>query len=203
MRSRFAVGLALLVVSSALALAAPPKRSTAVFAGGCFWCEETAFEGVPGVVAVISGYTGGHVANPTYEQVGSGVTGHAESVQVIYDPDKISYEKLLDIFWHNVDPLQADGQFCDHGNQYRSAIFYKDAAQKQAAEASKAKLEQDPRFRGRIATQILPASKFYPAEEYHQNYCKVNPLRYTSYYQGCGRGTRLKQIWGDEAGGHR
>jgi peptide-methionine (S)-S-oxide reductase len=181
----------------------PANRATAVFAGGCFWCEETAFEGVPGVVAVISGYTGGQVPNPTYEQVSSGVTGHAESVQVIYDPSKISYEKLLDIFWHNVDPFQANGQFCDHGNQYRSAIFYKDEAQRKAAEASKARLEEESRFKGKIVTQIVPASTFYPAEEYHQDFYKKNPVRYHSYRMGCGRDARLKEIWGEAAGGHK
>ena len=202
MKSRLAVGLALFLVSSALALAALPKRATAIFAGGCFWCEETAFEGVPGVVAVISGYTGGHVANPTYEQVSAGVTGHAESVQVVYDPGKISYEKLLDIFWHNVDPLQADAQFCDHGNQYRSAIFYMDPAQQKAAEASKAKLEEEPRFKGKIVTEIVPATTFYRAEEYHQDFWKKNPVRYYSYRAGCGRDARLKELWGAAAGGH-
>ena len=203
MKSRLAIGLALFLVSSALALAALPKRATAIFAGGCFWCEETAFEGVPGVVAVISGYTGGHVANPTYEQVSAGVTGHAESVQVVYDPGKISYEKLLDIFWHNVDPLQANAQFCDHGNQYRSAIFYMDPAQQKAAEASKAKLEEEPRFKGKIVTEIVPATTFYRAEEYHQDFWKKNPVRYYSYRTGCGRDARLKELWGAAGGGHK
>jgi len=202
LRFRLAIGLAFCLVSSALALAAPPKRATAIFAGGCFWCEETAFEEVPGVVAVISGYTGGHVANPTYEQVSAGVTGHAESVQVVYDPDKISYEKLLDIFWHNVDPLQANAQFCDHGNQYRSAIFYRDPAQQKAAEASKAKLEEEPRFKGKIVTEIVPATTFYRAEEYHQDFYKKSPVRYYSYRTGCGRDARLKELWGAAAGGH-
>jgi peptide-methionine (S)-S-oxide reductase len=203
LKSRLAIALVFCLAASSLALASPVKRATAVFAGGCFWCEETAFEGVPGVVAVISGYTGGHVANPTYEQVGSGETGHAESVQVIYDPKKISYEKLLDIFWHNVDPLQANGQFCDHGNQYRSAIFYKDAAQKQAAEASKAKLEQEDRFQGKIVTQIVAATPFYRAEEYHQDFYKKDPIQYKTYRAGCGRDARLRQLWGEAAGGHQ
>ena len=202
MKSRLAIGFALCLVSGALALAEPPKRATAVFAGGCFWCEETAFEDVPGVVAVISGYTGGQVPNPTYEQVSAGVTGHAESVQVVYDPDKISYEKLLDIFWHNVDPLQKDAQFCDHGTQYRSAIFYKDAAQQKAAEASKAKLEEEERFKGKIVTQIVPATPFYRAEEYHQDFYKKDPIRYKTYRLGCGRDARLKELWGAAAGGH-
>jgi peptide-methionine (S)-S-oxide reductase len=202
LRSRAALGFVLCLAWSGLALAAPPKRGTAIFAGGCFWCEETAFEDVPGVVAVISGYTGGRVANPTYEQVSAGVTGHAESVQVVYDPDKISYEKLLDIFWHNVDPLQANAQFCDHGNQYRSAIFYRDPAQQKAAEASKATLEREPRFKGKIVTEIVPATAFYRAEEYHQDFYKKNPVRYYSYRTGCGRDARLKELWGAAAGGH-
>jgi peptide-methionine (S)-S-oxide reductase len=201
--SRLAIGLAFCLVASTLALAAPTKRATAVFAGGCFWCEETAFEGVPGVLAVTSGYTGGHVANPTYEQVSAGGTGHAESVEVAYDPQKISYEKLLDIFWHNVDPLQRDAQFCDHGTQYRSAIFYGDPAQQKAAEASKAKLEEEARFKGKIVTEIVPASTFYRAEEYHQDFYRKNPVRYSSYRAGCGRDARLKALWGAAAGGHK
>ena len=187
-------------VLAAPALAAPNEK--AIFAGGCFWCEESAFEDLPGVVSAVSGYTGGRTTDPTYEQVSTGMTGHAESAEITFDPAKISYEGLLQVFWHNIDPTQSDGQFCDHGSQYRSAIFYLNDAQKRAAEASKAKLEQDPRFRGKIATQIVPASKFYPAEEHHQNYCKVNPLRYKMYAAGCGRAARLKAIWGDDAGSH-
>ncbi len=140
---------------------------------------------------------------PTYEQVSTGRTGHAESAQVTFDPAKISYQKLLEVYWHNIDPTQKDGQFCDHGSQYRTAIFYTSEAQKTAALASKAKLEQEPRFKGRIVTEIVPLTKFYTAEEYHQDYCKVNPLRYTAYYKGCGREARLKEIWGDAAGGHK
>jgi peptide-methionine (S)-S-oxide reductase len=204
LRSRVFVALVLGLVAVAPAFATPvPQRGSAIFAGGCFWCEETAFEGVPGVISVTSGYTGGQKKDPTYEEVSAGGTGHAESVEVIYDPAKISYEKLLDIFWHNVDPFQANGQFCDHGNQYRSAIFYRDDAQRVAAEASKRKLEEDPRFRGKIVTQIVPASTFYPAEEYHQDFYKKNPFRYNSYRLGCGRDARLKAIWGEAAGGHR
>ncbi|MCA1582199.1 MAG: peptide-methionine (S)-S-oxide reductase MsrA [Acidobacteria bacterium] len=178
----------------------PPK---AVFAGGCFWCEETAFEGVPGVLSVTSGYTGGQKKNPTYEEVSSGGTGHAESVEVAYDPAKISYEKLLEIFWHNVDPLQANAQFCDHGSQYRSAIFFLDDAQRRAAEESKRRLEEESRFKGKIVTQIVAASTFYPAEEYHQDFYRKNPARYHQYREGCGRDARLKQLWGDAAGGHK
>ncbi len=204
MRSRLPVKL--LILALAASSLAPPALAataeTAIFAGGCFWCAETAFEGLPGVVSVVSGYTGASAANPTYEQVSSGVTGHAESVEVSFDPAKISYEKLLDVFWHNVDPTQKDGQFCDHGTQYRSAIFYRGQAQERAAEASKKKLEQDPRFRGKIVTQIVAVTTFYPAEEYHQDFYKKSPMRYQQYRQGCGRDARLKAIWGDAAGGH-
>jgi peptide-methionine (S)-S-oxide reductase len=193
----------LLASLATAAPAAPPPNEVAVFAGGCFWCEESAFEDLPGVVSAVSGYAGGATVNPTYEQVSTGRTGHAESAQVTYDPSKITYEKLLDVYWHNIDPTQKDGQFCDHGSQYRTVIFYANEAQKAAAVASKAKLEQEPRFKGRIATEIVPLTKFYPAEDYHQDYCKVNPIRYTAYYKGCGREARLKQIWGDAAGGHK
>ena len=204
MKLRALVGLAVWLGVAAAAVAAPAgNRATAIFAGGCFWCEETAFEGLPGVFSVVSGYTGGQTKNPTYEQVSSGGTGHAESVEVTYDPGKISYEKLLDVFWHNVDPFQKDGQFCDHGTQYRSAIFTRDEAQRKAAEESKRRLEEEPRFKGKIFTQIVPASTFYPAEEYHQDFYKKNPARYNSYRQGCGRDARLKEIWGTAAGGHR
>ncbi len=182
-------------------LTAAPATGKAVFAGGCFWCEETAFEGVPGVISVVSGYTGGQKKNPTYEEVSAGETGHAESVEVTFDPARISYEKLLEIFWRNVDPLQANGQFCDHGNQYRSAIFYSSAAQRAAAEASKRKLEEEPRFKGKIVTQIVPASTFYPAEEYHQDFYKKSPVRYKTYRAGCGRDARLKELWGQPGGG--
>jgi peptide-methionine (S)-S-oxide reductase len=192
------------VAAASLGLAAPnPPRAAAIFAGGCFWCEETAFEGVPGVYAVTSGYIGGHVDNPTYEQVSAGVTGHAEAVEVVYDPSKISYEKLLDIFWRNVDPFQKNAQFCDHGSQYRSAIFYRGDEQMKAAFESLRRLEGEPRFKGKIATEIVPATKFYRAEEYHQDYYKKNPIHYKTYRLGCGRDARLKEIWGSPAGGHK
>jgi peptide-methionine (S)-S-oxide reductase len=195
-----ALGLALFAAGSASA--AP--TATATFAGGCFWCEETAFVDVPGVISVTSGFTGGQVKNPTYEQVSAGGTGHAESVQVVFDPAKISYERLLDIFWKNVDPTQANGQFCDHGNQYRSAIFYADEAQKALAEGSKKKVESLPQFAGKkIVTEIVPASTFYRAEEYHQQFYKKNPVRYHEYRNGCGRDARLRQLWGEPAGGHK
>ena len=204
MRSRVLLSLAAWVSTSFLSLAAPaPARETAIFAGGCFWCEETAFVGVPGVVSVTSGYTGGQTKNPTYEQVSSGATGHAESVQVVFDPTKITYARLLDVFWHNVDPTQKGGQFCDHGTQYRSAIFYTSEDQKKAAEESLRKLDEQPRFHGKIATQIVAASTFYRAEEYHQEFYKKNPIRYHEYRWGCGRDARLKEIWGKDAGGER
>jgi peptide-methionine (S)-S-oxide reductase len=196
-----ALTLVFAALFAASTLTAAPAAAKAVFAGGCFWCEETAFEGVPGVISAVSGYTGGQKKNPTYEEVSAGGTGHAESVEVTYDPAKISYEKLLQIFWHNVDPLQANGQFCDHGNQYRSAIFYANDAQRAAAEASKRKLEEEPRFKGKIVTQIVPASTFYPAEEYHQDFYKKSPLRYKTYRAGCGRDARLQELWGAPGGG--
>ena len=196
----FVAGLAV----AGLVLASPPGRESAIFAGGCFWCEETAFEGLPGVVSVTSGYIGGHKKNPTYDEVSAGGTGHAEAVEVIYDPKVITYGKLLDVFWRNVDPFQANGQFCDHGTQYRSAIFYRGDSQRQAAEESKRKLEEEPRFRGKIVTQIVPATTFYPAEDYHQDFYKKSPIRYHTYRAGCGRDARLKAIWSEPvSGGHK
>jgi peptide-methionine (S)-S-oxide reductase len=189
--------LLLLALSLSLtAQNATPKKAVATFAGGCFWCEEAAFDDVPGVLATISGYTGGTTANPTYEQVSEGGTGHAESVQVIYDPRRVSYQQLLDVYWHNVDPLTPAQQFCDVGTQYRSAIFYHDAEQQRLAEASKAALEKSHRFPTPIVTQIVPASKFYRAEKYHQDYHHKNPVRYRFYKFNCGREQRLKELWG-------
>lgn len=197
-----------LVSVLALALGAPApgvpaERATATFAGGCFWCMEGPFEKLPGVFSVTSGYSGGQKKNPTYEEVSAGVTGHAESVQVIYDPEKVSYEQLLEVFWHNIDPLSANGQFCDRGTQYRSAIFYRDEAQKAAALASKAKLVESGRFKKPIVTEIVAFAAFYPAEEYHQDFYKKNAFRYQTYRMGCGRDQRLKELWGDAAGGHK
>lgn len=178
---------------------APPadrRLLTATFAGGCFWCMEEAFEKVGGVVSVTSGYTGGAVRNASYEQVSSGDTGHAESVEVRYDPDKITYQGLLDVFWHNIDPLAKDRQFCDVGSQYRSAIFYHDAEQQKLAEASKQALVDSKRFSQPIVTEIAPAGPFYPAETYHQDYYKKNPVRYKFYKFNCGRAQRLEALWG-------
>jgi peptide-methionine (S)-S-oxide reductase len=193
----FAALLLAAVASPANAAAAQaPGRplAHATFAGGCFWCMVHPFDQLPGVVSVTSGYTGGTTKNPTYEEVSSGTTGHAESVDVVYDPAKISYEKLLDVYWHNIDPFAKNRQFCDVGTQYRSAIFYHDETQKRLAEASKAELQK--RFKQPIETQIVAASTFYPAEEYHQDYYKKNPLRYKLYRTGCGRDRRLQEIWG-------
>jgi len=193
------------VAAFGLTLMAAPggaaERQTATFAGGCFWCMEGPFEKLPGVKSAVSGYMGGHKKNPTYEEVSSGGTGHAEAVQVVYDPAKVSYEKLLEVFWHNIDPLQANAQFCDRGSQYRSAIFYHDEAQKAAALESKSAIESKGRFPKPIVTEIVAAAVFYPAEEYHQDFYKRNPLRYNSYRLGCGRDRRLKELWGDQAGG--
>ena len=181
---------------------APHAAAKAIFAGGCFWCEEATFEGLPGVTSVVSGYAGGKEANPTYEQVSSGRTGHAESVEVTFDPAVTTYEKLLDVYWRNVDPTQASAQFCDHGEQYRSAIFYADDAQRRAALATKKAIEDSKVLRKPIVTQIVPLTKFWPAEGYHQDYYKQNPVEYQSYRLGCGRDRRLHEIWGTKAGGH-
>lgn len=172
------------------------EPAKAYFAGGCFWCMEEAFEPVEGVLSVVSGYMGGSVANPTYAQVSTGKTGHAESVEVTYDPAKVTYQTLLDVFWRNVDPLTPNGQFCDHGNQYRSAIFYGTDDERRLAEESKAALERSKRFAQPIVTQVVKASTFYPAEEEHQDYYKKNPVRYKYYKFGCGRAQRLESLWG-------
>lgn len=174
----------------------------ATFAGGCFWCMEAPFDKLEGVLSVTVGYTGGQTRNPTYEQVSGGGTGHAEAVQIEYDPARISYPNLLDIFWRNVDPLTPDAQFCDHGTQYRSAIFHHDEEQKRLAEAARKALEESGRFASPIVTEIVPASEFYRAEEYHQHFYMKNPVRYKVYRYGCGRDRRLQQLWGAEAGGH-
>jgi len=161
---------------------------------------EPPFDKLPGVISTTSGYTGGHTQQPAYREVSAGGTGHAEAVQVVYDPQKVSYEKLLEVFWHNIDPTQKDGQFCDHGNQYRTAIFYHDETQKQLAEASKAQLQKTKPFQGEIVTEIVPAGEFYPAEDYHQDYYLKNPLRYKFYRTTCGRDQRLQTLWGKASG---
>ena len=169
---------------------------TATFAGGCFWSMEHPFDQLDGVVSVTVGYAGGHEMHPSYEDVSAGRTGHLESVQVVYDPRKVGYETLLDVFWHNIDPLESDGQFCDHGPQYRTAIFYRDAAQRRVAEESKRRLVG--RFNQPVVTTIVPARAFYPAKQYHQHYYRKNPISYQAYRLGCGRDRRLKELWGAE-----
>jgi peptide-methionine (S)-S-oxide reductase len=175
---------------------ASANTEVAIFAGGCFWCMEPPFDKVNGVISTTSGYTGGKLPNPTYEQVSAGGTGHAESVKVVFDPAKVSYKQLLDVYWHNVDPFVIDQQFCDHGDQYRTAIFTTGPEQLRLAEESKRELESSGRFSQPIVTQIVPASTFYPAEGYHQDYYMKNPVRYKFYRYNCGRDARLEQIWG-------
>jgi peptide-methionine (S)-S-oxide reductase len=172
----------------------PPKTAIATFAGGCFWCVEADFDKVAGVISTTSGYTGGHTVNPTYEQVSAGGTGHAEAVEIAYDPAKVTFKKLLDVFWHNIDPLAKNAQFCDHGNQYRTAIFYHDDSERSAAEASKAAVQKH--FKEAIQTEVTPAGPFYKAEEYHQDYHVKNPIRYKFYRFNCGRDARLDELWG-------
>ena len=193
----FAFALAAL---PALSATVPPGLEVATFAGGCFWCMEPPYDKLDGVVSTTSGYMGGTTKNPSYQQVSSGGTGHAEVVQVVFDPKKVSYARLLEVFWHNVDPTVKDQQFCDVGSQYRSAIFYHSEEQRRAAQQSKAALEKNKPFKGAILTEITPAGEFYAAEEYHQHYYKKNPLRYRYYRNGCGRDRRLKELWGSAAG---
>lgn len=168
----------------------------ATFAGGCFWCMETAFEGLPGVLSVTSGFSGGPEKNPTYKEVSAGKTHHMESVQVEYDPRRISYARLLTIYWHNIDPTQGDGQFCDHGAQYRSAVFYRTPEEHRLAQISERAAAAEIRVKKAFVTQIIPFAAFWPAEEYHQDYYKKNPADYHAYRSGCGRDRRLKEIWG-------
>jgi len=198
--SRFAAVMTGFLLGVALAAAATGPvaqertTATATFAGGCFWCMVPPFEKLAGVISVTSGYAGGHTVNPTYEEVSAGGTGHVEAVQIMYDPAKIGYEKLLEVFWHNVDPLDASGQFCDRGSTYRSEIFYHGEDQKRLAEQSKAAVEKQ--LKQPVVTEIRPAGPFYAAEAYHQDYYKKNPLRYEFYRYNCGRDQRLEQIWG-------
>jgi peptide-methionine (S)-S-oxide reductase len=188
------LAIASLFVFLGIGAAPAPQLATATFAGGCFWCMQAPFEKLHGVVSVKAGYTGGSTKNPTYEEVSAGGTGHRESVEIVYDPRLISYGQLLDVFWHNIDPTDNSGQFCDHGSQYRSAIFFHDAQQKALAEQSKAVVEKQ--LHKPVVTDLIPASTFYPAEEYHQDYYKKNPVRYKFYRFNCGRDQRLTEIWG-------
>ncbi|MDX2272413.1 MAG: peptide-methionine (S)-S-oxide reductase MsrA [Cyanobacteriota bacterium] len=192
------VGVPLLFVFGLTPAAWGNETAVATFAGGCFWCVEEAFDGIPGVISTTSGYTGGHTPNPTYRQVSSETTGHAEAVQVVYDPDQVTYEQLLNIFWHNIDPLDAGGQFCDRGSSYRSAIFAETPQQLELAEISKEAIAEQ--FEQPIATEIESASTFYPAEDYHQDYHLKNPLQYKYYRFGCRRDPRLQAVWGERAG---
>ena len=188
--------IALVLGISLSSISQAQNLSAATFAAGCFWCSEEAFEKVPGVVSVVSGYIDGKTKNPSYDLVSSGMTGHTEAVEVKFDPAKVSYEKLLDTFWINHDPTYTDRQFCDHGSQYRPGIFWHTEEQRTLAEASKAKYEKLKTFRQPILTPIVKASQFWPAEEYHQDYYKKNPARYKLYATGCGRYARLDELWG-------
>ncbi len=180
--------------------AATSGLANATFAGGCFWCMEEVFEGVEGVVSVVSGYTGGQKANPSYEEVSDGWTGHAEAIELQFDPAKVSYGRLLEVFWRNVDPTTPDRQFCDRGHQYRTAVFYHDEEQRRLVEESQWNIEQTKRFEEPIVTEIVAASTFYPAEEYHQDFYKKNPIRYKFYKFNCGRTQRLEDLWGTTTG---
>jgi len=194
---------ALLLASTFLLPASLPASAAtekATFAGGCFWCMEPPYDAIPGVISTTSGYIGGRTVNPTYEQVSAGITGHTEVVEVVYDPAKVSYEKLLEVFWVNIDPTVKDRQFCDSGSQYRTGIFVHNEAQRKAADASRAALEKSKPFKAAIVTPVEMAGTFYRAEEYHQDYYTKNPVRYKFYRNGCGRDARLKELWGDKAG---
>ena len=188
-------------IRTAEAASAPPGTEVAIFAGGCFWCVESDFDKVPGVVSTTSGYTGGPSVNPTYEEVSSGTTGHAEAVKIVFDPRQVSYERLLYVFWRSVDPVTKSAQFCDAGEQYRTAVFYTSEQQRRAAEASKLELEKSGRLKRPIVTQVAMAGPFYAAEDYHQNYYQTNSFRYNLYRFNCGRDARLQALWGAEAGG--
>jgi peptide-methionine (S)-S-oxide reductase len=176
-------------------------QEVATFAGGCFWCMEPPFDKLPGVISTTSGYTGGQRKNPTYEEVSAGGTGHAEAVRIVYDPGRVSYADLLKVFWRNIDPLDGAGQFCDKGNQYRSAIFTHNEEQRRLAEDTKREIKTTGKHTAAIATRIEPAGEFYPAEEYHQDYYQKNPIRYKYYRYSCGRDQRLEQLWGKGEGG--
>ncbi len=191
------VMLALTAVSNARA--AEDGLEAATFAGGCFWCVESAFDSVPGVVSPTSGYTGGDLVDPTYKRVSAGGTGHREAVQIVYDPAKVTYATLLDVFWHSVDPTDAGGQFCDRGESYETAIFANSPDQKRLAEESKRAIEQSAVLSQPIVTPIEPAGPFYPAEDYHQDYYQKNPIRYNFYRYRCGRDDRIEELWGADA----
>ncbi|MGF1603480.1 MAG: peptide-methionine (S)-S-oxide reductase MsrA [Thermosynechococcaceae cyanobacterium] len=195
----FAIATLTLYFLLSTALPAYPQHTAkAIFAGGCFWCMEKPFDDLPGVLSTTSGYTGGSKDNPTYEEVSSGNTGHAESVQVIYDPTQVSYDELLEVYWHNVDPLDGGGQFCDRGSQYRTSIFPTSEEQNAAAERSKQALQNSGKFSKPVQTKIVAANEFYPAEDYHQNYYQTNATWYHFYRFTCGRDQRLTKLWGED-----
>jgi peptide-methionine (S)-S-oxide reductase len=181
---------------------ATPGLETATFAGGCFWCMQPAFDHVLGVISTTVGYTGGDKDHPTYEEVSDGGTGHAESIEVHFDPKKVTYKKLLDVFWHNIDPTTPDREFCDVGHQYRTAIFFHSPEQEREAKASEKEIEETKPFKDPIVTEIVPASTFWPAEDYHQDFYLKNPVRYKFYRFNCGRDQRLRELWGAASGGH-
>lgn len=174
------------------------KNERAIFAGGCFWCMEPPFDKLDGVISTTSGYTAGDKKNPTYKEVSAGSTGHTEAIEIVYDPEKITYSELLKVFWINIDPVAVDRQFCDAGSQYRSGIYYLNETQQADAMRSLREITDNKPFEGRIATEILPASTFYPAEDYHQDYYQKNPLRYKYYRFACGRDQRLQELWGSK-----
>jgi peptide-methionine (S)-S-oxide reductase len=189
--------IAALLCLAAVGAADAQERARATFAGGCFWCMEPPFDKLDGVVSTTSGYTGGRTTDPTYEQVSAGRTGHAEAVEIVYDPRKVTYAQLLDVFWRNIDPLTANAQFCDTGSQYRAAIFVHDETQRRMAQESRRAVAE--RLRKPVVTEVVTASKFWPAEDDHQDYYKKNPIRYNLYRAGCGRDQRLEAIWGPAA----
>jgi peptide-methionine (S)-S-oxide reductase len=188
----------LLALSNTINAVAQQPPAIATFAGGCFWCMEPPFDELDGVLSTTSGYTDGHRKNPTYQEVSAGDTGHTEAIQIEYDPEKISYAQLLEVFWKNIDPTTKDAQFCDHGSQYRSGIYYHDEAQRKAAQTSLESLQKNKPFKAAIATELDAASAFYPAEDYHQNYYQKNPVRYKYYRYRCGRDQRLDELWGEK-----
>ncbi len=191
------VALAFLIAGMAPAAQQEPELAKATFAGGCFWCMEPPYDALDGVISTTSGYIGGHVDNPSYEMVSSGGTGHTEAMQVVYDPAKVSYQELLDVFWINIDPTDAKGQFCDRGSQYRSGIFYHNEEQRELAQASKELLESSARLPKAVVTEVTEAPTFYPAEEYHQDYYQRHSFRYKLYRRGCGRDRVLEKLWGE------
>jgi peptide-methionine (S)-S-oxide reductase len=198
----FITAVALALAAAGASAQTPAATAKATFAGGCFWCVEADFDKVPGVLSTTSGYIGGKLANPTYEQVAAKLTGHAEAVEIVFDPSKVTYEKLVEHFWRTIDPTTKDAQFCDHGSPYRTAIFANDASQLKAAQTSLEALKKSKPFKEPIVTEIVQAGPFYKAEDYHQDYYKKNPVRYQYYRTACGRDARLKQLWGSQAAVH-